>query len=73
MGTIKDVVDLLTQLADRVQDRKLTTVIAVVFMLTSLTLAFLAAHPRTTKSLINEVPQQEAPAAPLPGPVEGAE
>ena len=52
---------------------KLTTVIAVVFMLTSLTLAFLAAHPRTTKSLINEIPQQEAPAAPLPGPMEGAE
>ena len=52
---------------------KLTTVIAVVFMVTSLSLAFLAAHPRTTKSLINEVPQQEAPAAPLPGPMEGAE
>jgi preprotein translocase subunit SecG len=50
---------------------KLTTVIAVVFMLTSLSLAFLAAHPPTTKSLVDEVPQQEAPLT--PGPVEGAE
>ena len=50
---------------------KLTTVIAVVFMLTSLVLAFLAAHPPTTKSLVDEVQQQEAPLT--PGPVEGAE
>jgi preprotein translocase subunit SecG len=49
---------------------KLTTVIAVVFMLTSLTLAFLASHPHTTtKSLVDEVPQQQAPVT--PGPVEG--
>jgi len=47
---------------------KLTTVIAVVFMLTSLFLAFLAGHPTTTKSLVDEVPQEEAPLT--PGPVE---
>ena len=50
---------------------KLTTVIAVVFMLTSLFLAFLASHPPTTKPLVGDVPQQEFPAA--PGPVEEAE
>ena len=45
---------------------KLTTVIAVVFMLTSLFLAFLAGQPPTTKSLVDEVPQQEVPAVPPP-------
>ena len=50
---------------------KLTTMIAVVFMLTSLVLAFLASHPPTTKSLVDEVQQQEAPLT--PGPVEGTE
>jgi preprotein translocase subunit SecG len=50
---------------------KLTTVIAVVFMLTSLVLAFLASHPPTTKSLVDDMPQQEVPAT--PGPTEGAE
>jgi preprotein translocase subunit SecG len=45
---------------------KLTTVIAVVFMLTSLFLAFLAGHPPTKRSLVDEVPQQEVPAAPSP-------
>ena len=45
---------------------KLTTVIAVVFMLTSLVLAFLAANPPTTKSLVDDVPQQEIPVTPAP-------
>jgi preprotein translocase subunit SecG len=52
---------------------KITTVVAVVFMLTSLLLAFLATHPPTTKSLVDEVPQQEVPLTPTPGPVEGTE
>ena len=50
---------------------KLTTGIAVVFMLTSLLLAFLASQPPTPKLLGDEVPQQEAPIT--PGPVEEAE
>jgi preprotein translocase subunit SecG len=50
---------------------KLTTVIAVVFMLTSLFLAFLASHPTPTKSLVDEAPQQEVPA--VPPPVQEAE
>ena len=46
---------------------KLTTVVAVVFMLTSLFLAFLAGNPPTTKSLLDEAPQQqEVPAVPPP-------
>lgn len=49
---------------------KLTTAVAVFFMLTSLFLAFLAGRPPTT-SLVDELPQQEAPAT--PGPVQEAE
>jgi len=49
---------------------KLTTVVAVFFMLTSLILAFLAGHV-PTKSFEDEVPQQEAPLT--PGPVQEAE
>jgi preprotein translocase subunit SecG len=45
---------------------KLTTVIAVVFMLTSLFLAFMAGHTPTDTTLMEGVPQQEAPAAPAP-------
>jgi len=52
---------------------KLTTVVAVFFMLTSLVLAFLAGHI-STKPLGDEVPQQEQQEAPLtPGPVQEAE
>ena len=55
---------------------KLTTVVAVFFMLTSLVLAFLAGHV-PTKPLVgvgDEVPQQEQQEAPLtPGPVQEAE
>ena len=50
---------------------KLTTGIAVVFMLTSLVLAFMAANPTPTKSLVDDVQQQEVPA--IPAPVEEAE
>jgi len=52
---------------------KLTTVVAVFFMLSSLVLAFLAGHV-PTKPLGDEVPQQEQQEAPLtPGPVQEAE
>ncbi|MBW2039195.1 MAG: preprotein translocase subunit SecG [Deltaproteobacteria bacterium] len=44
---------------------KLTTVVAVFFMLTSLILAFMAGHP-PTKTVVDEVPQQEVPTAPGP-------
>ncbi|UCC66190.1 MAG: preprotein translocase subunit SecG [Deltaproteobacteria bacterium] len=45
---------------------KLTTMVAVFFMLTSLVLAFMASQS-PTKTVVDEVPQQEAPAAPGPG------
>jgi preprotein translocase subunit SecG len=48
---------------------KLTTVVATFFMLTSLLLAFLAAHAPAAKSLVDKVPQQEAPV--VPGQVPG--
>jgi preprotein translocase subunit SecG len=52
---------------------KLTTVVAIFFMVTSLFLAFLAGHT-PTKSLMDELPQQEQQEAPLtPGPIEGTE
>ena len=50
---------------------KLTTVVAVFFMLTSLVLAFLAGHIPTKPLVGDEVPQQEAPLT--PGPVQEAE
>lgn len=52
---------------------KLTTVVAVFFMLTSLVLAFLAGHVPTKPlgDVGDEVPQQEAPLT--PGPVQEAE
>ena len=51
---------------------KLTTVVAVLFMATSLYLAFLAGHtPTPTKSLMDEPLQQETPLT--PGPIEGPE
>jgi preprotein translocase subunit SecG len=46
---------------------KLTTVVAIFFMLTSLLLAFLAGNA-PTKSLVDDVPQQGAPAVPAPFP-----
>jgi preprotein translocase subunit SecG len=45
---------------------KLTTVVAVFFMLTSLFLALLAGAP--SRSMVDEVPQQGAPVAPMPFP-----
>ena len=51
---------------------KLTTVIAVVFMLTSLFLAFLAGHPTTIKTPM-EVPQQQEEVPAVPAPVEETE
>ena len=57
---------------------KLTTVVATVFMMTSLLLALWVGRGPTTKSLVDQVPQeqqQEAPVAPpspaVPGPVPG--
>ena len=47
---------------------KLTTAVAVFFMLTSLLLAFLAVNAPTTKSLVDELPRQGAPMAPTPFP-----
>jgi preprotein translocase subunit SecG len=50
---------------------KLTTVVAVFFMLTSLFLAFLASHP-TSRSFVDEGPQQQAPVVPgPPSPIPG--
>jgi preprotein translocase subunit SecG len=49
---------------------KLTTMVAVFFMLTSLFLAFLSDRI-PTQSLVEEAPQQEAPF--VPGPLEGGE
>ena len=49
---------------------KLTTVVAVCFMLTSLILAFLSGQP-STKTVVDEVPRQEAPV--VPGPRGGSE
>lgn len=48
---------------------KLTTMVAIFFMLTSLVLAFMAGQT-LTKTVVDKVPQQEAPVAPSPG-VEG--
>lgn len=45
---------------------KLTTMVAVFFMITSLVLAFMASQI-PTKTVVDEVPQQEAPVAPSPG------
>jgi len=45
---------------------KLTTVIAVFFMLSSLILAFLASQP-PTKTVVDEVPRQQAPVSPGQG------
>jgi len=42
---------------------KLTTVVAVVFMVTSLVLAFMAARS-PVKTVIDDVPRQEIPAVP---------
>jgi preprotein translocase subunit SecG len=47
---------------------KLTTVVAVFFMLTSLFLALLASTP--SRSVVDEIPQQEAPVS--PGPLGGS-
>ena len=43
---------------------KLTTVVAVVFMLTSLTLAYLPAHKPATSSILDHQPAATAPSAP---------
>ena len=51
---------------------KLTTAVAIFFMLTSLFLALLAGRPPTT-SLVDEAPQQEQEAPAVPAPVEEAE
>jgi len=45
---------------------KLTTVIAVFFMLTSLMLAFIGGRA-SVKTVVDEGPRQEAPATPGPG------
>jgi preprotein translocase subunit SecG len=45
---------------------KLTTVAAVFFMLTSLLLAFVATRP-SSKTVMDKVPQQEAPVPPNTG------
>jgi preprotein translocase subunit SecG len=50
---------------------KLTTVVATVFMLTSLLLALWAGRVPTTKSLVDTVPQQQQEAPVVPGPVPG--
>ena len=43
---------------------KLTTAIATLFMVTSLVLAFMASRP-ATKTMVDDIPQQEAPAKPV--------
>jgi preprotein translocase subunit SecG len=50
---------------------KATTVAAIVFMLTSLGLAYIASH-RTSSSVVSEVPAAVETKAPEPAPAQGA-
>ncbi len=49
---------------------KVTTVMAVVFMLTSLTLAFFTGPGAGGPSVVEKAPVKEAPASPAPAPAE---